>query len=1497
MKTHAITACVLFSCAVVPSLGWNFAVWPGPDAAQWAPALGLTNVVAVAGGSDRTLFVRADGSIVWSWGGSWAGPTNAVQVSSYCHDLALLADSTVVEWGLGACAGSSPYTSMPPGLSNVTAVVAGDRHSLVLKSDGTCASWGWMTVSAGFVPDGLSNVKAIAAGFDISGALKTDGSVVAWGYSGYGGTAAPGGLTDGMAIAMGHHHGLVLRSNGVVVVWGTTPPSDLTNVVKIAAQQTWSLVLKNDGHLAAWNDGIGSQQNVPTQPLTNVLAISAGSYHGVVLVGDGPPQPLWYLSNQVAIAGNSVTFTGEALGTEPLSYQWLFRGTNLPGAIYPTLTLSNLVPAQAGDYAVVVSNAFGIATNSGASVTVVPFVITAIPTGEATVFGGDTFLNSVTAEGPSLSYQWRQNGVDLPGQTNTLLTVANVTTNEAGAYSVIVSNVFGWTESPGATLTVVPIAVVSQPAGGSVYPGDAFLFTVGVQKNGPFSYQWRKDGADLPGETNAFLLLTNATLQDAGGYTVIAGNPYGSIESSTAILAVVDSPPIFTKQPADCVTWLGGSNTFQVSATGSKPLSYQWRLNGKDISGATNSALRISSASTNDLGTYSVLVSNVLGTRLSGSARLWLVPVVLWPDYALSVMPLSPALSNTVAVSAGNAFSLALRADGKVVVWGWNGEGETNVPPALSNVTAVAAGDSHCLALRSNGTVVAWGSNAYGQAAVPANLSNLVAVAAGTWNSFALRADGTAVGWGQFDYTLKTNAVPGVDWSGIAAIAAGQFHRLGLRLDGTVVGWLDYADYYLNRVPAGLTNVVALAAATRHSLALKADGTVVAWGDKTYGLTNPPAGLSNVVGIACGYTYNVALKTDGTAVAWGFSENGQTNMPTGLGVFSAISASGHNLGLLATAEPAIIRAPRSVTAPPMQPVLLSVGAVSRLPVAYQWQLNGQNIPGATNAFYRMPAVSEADQGSYVVVVSNELGVVTSAPAQVTVAGVLAWGWNAYAQTNVPPALTARAVAGGYGHSLALRRDGTIAAWGGGRSTAVTNVPASATNVIQIAAGPYHSLALKSDGKVVAWGEPGSQLAVPANLGNVVAVAAGQIDSLALKSDGTVTHWGYLSPPPVWLSNVVSISAGYSFDMALRSDGTVVTWGAVPAPVGLSNVVAIAAASATAAALRTDGTVVTWGTDPLPPPPDLANVVAIAAGRLHLIGLKPDGTVIAWGTNTYGQATAPSGWTNVAAIAGGYAHSLAIVDPRDPLFIRQPASARAYSGNQLILSAGARSSLPLQFQWSFNGSNLPGANDACLSLPAVQATNSGIYALRAGNALGVVVSESAVVTVLDQKPFICIQPANIAVDSRTPALFQVVADGSEPKFYQWQKDGVSLDGATNASLNLTTLKRADEGLYSVIVSNAFGSVTSTSASLRVMVPQQLQPPLLSGDGSLVIFSGDSDGGQVSSADVPHFEVNISSNLVNWDVLTNALALTNGVLWFSDDPPTNHPQRFYRLRELP
>jgi len=103
-----------------------------------------------------------------------------------------------------------------------------------------------------------------------------------------------------------------------------------------------------------------------------------------------------------------------------------------------------------------------------------------------------------------------------------------------------------------------------------------------------------------------------------------------------------------------------------------------------------------------------------------------------------------------------------------------------------------------------------------------------------------------------------------------------------------------------------------------------------------------------------------------------------------------------------------------------------------------------------------------------------VGVALAAPVRCTAGSVVAWGYNEYGQTDVPPdATNVVAVAGGgttdgTGHSMALRVDGTVLAWGGNYRGECT-VPDGLTNVLAIAAGWAHSLSLRADGTVVAWG--------------------------------------------------------------------------------------------------------------------------------------------------------------------------------------------------------------------------------------------------------------------------------------------------------------------------------------------------------------------------------------------------------------------------------------------
>ena len=156
-------------------------------------------------------------------------------------------------------------------------------------------------------------------------------------------------------------------------------------------------------------------------------------------------------------------------------------------------------------------------------------------------------------------------------------------------------------------------------------------------------------------------------------------------------------------------------------------------------------------------------------------------------------------------------------------------------------------------------------------------------------------------------------------------------------------------------------------------------------------------------------------------------------------------------------------------------------------------------------------------------------------------------WGNKSLPYVAPGARYAAVAMGGFHSLALKSDGTVVAWGINGSGECT-VPGGLSGVVAIAAGQYHSVALKSDGTVVAWGDNSyGQSTVPAGLGHVVAIAAADSHSLALKSDGTVVGWGdnYYgeSTAPTGLGGAVAIAAGSYHSLALKSDGTVVAWGA------------------------------------------------------------------------------------------------------------------------------------------------------------------------------------------------------------------------------------------------------------------------------------------------------------------------------------------------------------------
>jgi len=313
--------------------------------------------------------------------------------------------------------------------------------------------------------------------------------------------------------------------------------------------------------------------------------------------------------------------------------------------------------------------------------------------------------------------------------------------------------------------------------------------------------------------------------------------------------------------------------------------------------------------------------------------------------------------------------------------------------------------------------------------------------------------------------------------------------------------------------------------------------------------------------------------------------------------------------------------------------------------------------------------------------------------------IWAWGNNKYGQvgngktnhSNIPvevmnPTTNVTTISGGGAHTLALRNDGIVFAWGNnlrgqlGNESVLDNstIPIEVlyiTDVAMITGGGAHSLAIKNDGTVWAWGrgdlgQLGNGLnndsKVPVqvkNLTNVLAIGAGGWHSLALKSDGTVWSWGSNaygqlgdgtkehSNVPVQvlnLTNVIEISASIQHSLALKNDGTIRAWGwneygqlgdgtdfdsNIPVKVlNISDAITIAAGGGHSLAVNENGSIWSWGRNAagqlgnktwddssIPVQVlNLTNVSGISAGAGHSLALQNDGTVWAWGANYTGQ---------------------------------------------------------------------------------------------------------------------------------------------------------------------------------------------------------------------------------------------------------------------------------------
>lgn len=556
----------------------------------------------------------------------------------------------------------------------------------------------------------------------------------------------------------------------------------------------------------------------------------------------------------------------------------------------------------------------------------------------------------------------------------------------------------------------------------------------------------------------------------------------------------------------------------------------------------------------------------------------------------------------------------------------------------ISNAKVVAAGDAHTAILKNDGTVWTVGRNVEGQLGDGTTtnrekpvqvqgLNNVITIAAGVGNTVALKGDGTVWAWGYNNRgqvgdgtVVQRNApVQVLNLTNVIAIAVFHSHMVALRNDGTVWTWGrnlygELGDGTTNDRTSpvqvqNLTHVNAIAAGTHHTIALRDDGTVWAWGNNFYGQLGDgtttdrvtPAqvqNLSNVTAVSAGEVHTVALRGDGTAWAWGGNEIGSlgngttTNRSTPVQMNNLTNVMAVSAGFSHTV------------------VVRKDGTV--------WACGN-------NEFYRLGDETTINRNT-----------------AVQVKGPNGVGW-----LNIGAFFTEPMVAAGNVHTLALKSDGTVWAWGrniygqlGDNTNTNRSAPVQVQNlsdVVAVATGLFHSLALKSDGTVWAWGDNwngqmgdngNTDRKVPGqvqNLSGVIAIAGGGYHSLALKSDGTVWAWGENG------EGNVGVEEG-AYEGGQLGDGSNINRRYPVQVKNLSDVIAIAGGAYHSLALKRDGTVWAWGFNSTGPLGDgtttnrntpvqvqnLSSVKAISGGNAFSVALKSDGTVWAWGHNTKGQ---------------------------------------------------------------------------------------------------------------------------------------------------------------------------------------------------------------------------------------------------------------------------------------
>ncbi len=1234
-------------------------------------------------------------------------------------------------------------------------------------------------------------------------------------------------------------------------------------------------------------------------------------------------------SNIVVSAGSNVTFT-VAASAVALTYQWRFNGDSIPNATNTSYTIFNAQAAKAGKYSVLVANPWGAALGGPARLSVQsPPQVVQQPL-DRTVPQGANATFTVTGSGGSLSYQWLYFGTNLPGATSPALTFTNVTIARTGPYSVVLSNTFGSITSSVATLTVlVPPSITGQPQNLDVIVFNSAAFTVSATGTLPLSYQWRFNGVNISNATGASFNIGTVLTNHAGNYTVVITNLAGSITSSVATLTVI-VPPTVTVVASDPTASEPGANTgtftFTRNGDDSADLVVNYSVSGSAGPGSDYTALSGTVTILAGSASATVLVTPLDDTALEGDETVIVsltsstnylngnpsnaTVLIFDNDNVPPIISITSPPENQVFLYTPTNVDITVTVEdpdgtiGKVEFFAnaTNKLGESVTAPFNFTWTNAPAG-SNALTARATDNL---GSTAV---SVPVNIVLNAAPIVGILNpvngstfapsfdipvvAFAGDADGrvtqvnfyangfligtstnlpfsaTLTNPSPANYTLLAIATDDRGVSATSAVVSVTVNQPGIfddfEPDIDLSQWSAFGGVLGSTVIA--TNYGGSVSGTR-SLWFGAEANRFA---QTRGVNAVQGGLilfqlrlSNGggqfweqadlsgEGVVLEYSINsgstwVNIGTFDTAGA-NYTQNWtpeQFAIPAGaqgtnvMFRWRQLSNSGSCCDhwaiddvqiLVGPTPPAFSAEPRDQFAVLNGTASFTALAFGSSPLSYQWRFFGTNLPNQTNATLNLSGVTTNQAGPYSVVVTNPYGKITSSNGVLNIIQ----GNTAYFKVT---ALTADNVAtmehyqltgydpvtGWYGRggiavssSQVLVNAGTNAA-----RFSAANLSGGATVgriydglVTDLRSETMYAFGTNATGQALS----SQNMTVLTHLRELSGTSgAPTVNVIPLSSPiplrGNYGSYGFFSGygcAVVWAGRSVyhvSLPSGavaYIGEVPPKAHTYSINWGfwgiAESTEEGISLVY-----------VRDQQTIVRTYV----PSGVTTNLATFSNLSFYNVGICFSVTRSRWYfDHQYNSQFAQNG-TEVV----GYADAQFTLSPSNgmpPTVLVAPQAAQALQGGRGSLGVLAIGDGVVAYQWRFNEIDLNGATGPGLVISNVQPAVAGNYSVVISNAFGAVTT-SPVALSIALPPTITAQPQGLTVLAGTAVVFAVTNTGDAPFIYQWRFNGNDINGATNSSYTLNSSVYYHSGVYNVEVRNAVGVANSASATLVVHSP--------------------------------------------------------------------------------